>query len=353
MMKTLEFVVTNIVQETPNARSYYLLPSNNEPLKYEAGQFLTLEINLNDNVVRRSYSMSSTPGIDPFISITIQQIANGEISRHLFNHLHKDSVIRTLEPAGRFTLQTSDKLQRTIFFIAAGSGITPVFSLLKKVLHTEPLSKIVLLYQNKNQAYTIFYHSLMQLEEKFPDRLNIVFLFSQPDYGSTSQRLNIDLLESLILQYNSTGKEKAIFFTCGPKAFMRMVEYTVRTAGYASEQIHKEFFLVDPVPAPPPPIDRSPRKAIIYLNGEEYEITVRYPQTILQAALEQSVLLPYSCRGGRCSTCVARCTKGKVMMSINEILTDKDLSNGLVLPCVGYALSDVELKYEVSNDESI
>jgi ring-1,2-phenylacetyl-CoA epoxidase subunit PaaE len=352
-MKTFEFVVNDIIQETPNTRSYYLLPTSTQSIKYEAGQFLTLEINRNDRIVRRSYSISSTPGIDPIISITIQQIANGEISRHLFNELRKGSIIRALEPAGRFILETNKAFQRTIFFVAAGSGITPVFSLLKKVLYTEPLSKVVLLYQNKDKAHTIFYQALMDLEEKFSSRFNLIFLFSKPSDGGTIQRLNMDLLESLVLQYHPEEKEKAIFFTCGPKAFMRMVEYAVKTAGYESEQIRKEFFLVDPIPAPPPPIDSSQKKAVIHFNGQEYNITVRYPQTILQAALEQSLLLPYSCRGGRCSTCVARCTKGKVMMSINEILTDKDLANGLVLPCVGYAMSDVELKYEVSSDESI
>ena len=154
-------------------------------------------------------------------------------------------------------------------------------------------------------------------------------------------RLNNWLLEDLLGM--DTGH--ALFYLCGPPAFMRMVLFTLRLMGVAETQIRKENFTVEYVPPPPLLSDPSPKRVVIHTAETQYAFEVAWPSTILQAALDHHIPLPYSCKGGRCSTCVARCLNGKVKMSINEVLTEQDIREGLVLTCVGYAETDVELKY--------
>lgn len=126
---------------------------------------------------------------------------------------------------------------------------------------------------------------------------------------------------------------------------MRMAQFTLKWMGFEDEQIKKENFTVEFVPPPPLLVDISAKKILIHYQKETFKINATYPVSILQAALDHDIQLPYSCRSGRCSSCVAKCIKGKVKMSNNEVLTEKDLENGLVLTCVGYAETDVELEF--------
>ena len=141
-------------------------------------------------------------------------------------------------------------------------------------------------------------------------------------------------------------------YICGPKQFMRMAQFTLRVMGYEDARISKENFVVDFVPPPPFMTDTSPKEVTIHIHGKTHILQVAYPHNILEAALSNNIQLPYSCRGGRCSTCTAKCVKGRVKMSINDVLTDRDnkkvvmdLAEGLVLTCVGYAETDVELEF--------
>jgi ring-1,2-phenylacetyl-CoA epoxidase subunit PaaE len=126
---------------------------------------------------------------------------------------------------------------------------------------------------------------------------------------------------------------------------MRMAQFTLRTLGIIEAHIKKEYFTVEHYAAPPPVFDKTPRKVVIHDGPTVQTFETKWPDTILQAGLNHGIHLPYSCRAGRCSTCVARCVKGRVKMTNNEVLTDDDLRKGLVLTCVGYAETDVELSF--------
>jgi ring-1,2-phenylacetyl-CoA epoxidase subunit PaaE len=228
-----------------------------------------------------------------------------------------------------------------LFFIVAGSGIGPVFSLVKKILAEEPLTRIILIYQNYNEAATIFRKELAAL------RVNNLFawidLLSEPAApGVQPQRLNNSLLENLVRSYTVQGKEN-LFYLCGPRSFMLIVQFVIKFMGYRQEQIFKETFVVDSVPPPPLITDQSPKEIRLRWKNRDFNFTSTYPENILQSALRHHIHLPYSCRGGRCSSCMVRCVSGKVKMSINEVLTSHDLQQGWVLTCVGYAETDVEL----------
>jgi ring-1,2-phenylacetyl-CoA epoxidase subunit PaaE len=151
-------------------------------------------------------------------------------------------------------------------------------------------------------------------------------------------------LERLI-EENVTKEKEKYFYLCGPVSFMRMAQFTLKWMGYDDEHIKKENFTIDFIPPPPLLIDSSPKEITIHFNKQIFRINASYPVSILQAALDRNIQLPYSCRSGRCASCIAKCVHGKIKMSNNEVLTDNDLKKGLVLTCVGYAETDVELEW--------
>jgi ring-1,2-phenylacetyl-CoA epoxidase subunit PaaE len=334
-MQNINFTINKIVEETPGSKTFYL--SAKEKIIYQAGQFLTFLINLYGKDIRRSYSLGSTPGVDDELCITIKRIENGAVSRYFFDHLQPGDQLTSLQPSGRFVIDRT--ASNTFVFIAAGSGIIPIFSLIKQVLFQQA-NRVVLIYQNTDVNHSIYHTKLHELKLQFDERFTLVQLFSKPSHG-VLQRLNNMLLEKIIneqkLQNNPT------FYLCGPSAFMRLAEFTLRVLGFDKELIHKENFVIDFIPHAPFMVDTSPKKVVIHFNNQTHQLQVAYPQNILQAALKNNIQLPYSCRGGRCSTCAATCTSGKIKMSINDVLTEKDLANGLILTCVAYPESDVEI----------
>lgn len=335
----------DVVKETPNAYSFVLENETGENIYYQAGQFLTFIFNGKSGEIRRSYSISSAPGVDELPSITVKRIQNGEISRHLINHVHIKDVLTSIYPAGLFTIETNAFQKRQFNFIAAGSGIVPVFSLIKKILKEEPLSMILLIYQNHNETEIIFAKQLAAIEKEFSPQLKWISLLSKPvSKNHLPQKLNNSLLEKLIEELTDKKKEN-LFYICGPPSFMRMAQFTLKWLGFEDEKIRKENFTFEPAAAPPLISDTSPKEIFIRFNKQVFKIKAVYPQNILQAALNNNLQLPYSCRSGTCASCVARCIKGKIKMSNNEVLTEKDVENNLVLTCVGYAETDVELEF--------
>lgn len=343
-MALLQWKVVAVTHETNEANTYALEPLNGDTISYDAGQFLTFLFTHTGHELRRSYSVSSTPGIDKYISVTVKKKKNGEISRYILKNWHPGTIVISIAPAGRFTIDTDNNQQREFFFVAAGSGITPVYSLLKKVLQFEPLSTVVLLLQNHDERSIIFHQQLLQLEKQYPGRLKRIDLLSKPTHHHIPpQHLNNTLLEKLIIEHRNASFVDTFFYTCGPDLFMRMVQFTIMLMGFEEEQFRKEIFTIDKLPSPSFTLEPVARRLVIHYGKETYSFTTSYPETILQTALNNHVALPYSCKAGQCSTCVAKCLSGSVIMSRNEVLTEEDLQSGLVLTCVGYAETDIIL----------
>jgi ring-1,2-phenylacetyl-CoA epoxidase subunit PaaE len=335
--------VSDIRPEAHNTKTIFVERTDG-PLSYQAGQFLTLLLRIHGRELRRSYSFSTTPGIDPVAAITVKRVPNGEVSRYLLDHLRVGDILHTLPPAGRFALdETADPL----VFIAAGSGIVPIFSLLKTALALQSHHKIILITQQHDPAASPFLaqlHALTTVNGK--DRLRWIEWLSVRD-----GRLNNWLLEEWILTLlppvdHPSQPVLPHFYLCGPPSFMRMAQFTLRLLGFPDELIKKENFTVEYVPPPPLLADTTPRQVTILQKDSTFSFEAVWPDTILRAAERQHISLPYSCRGGRCSTCTAKCLSGKVKMSINEVLTEKDLQDGLVLTCVGYAETDITLIFQ-------
>ncbi len=344
MKDFLELRIKEIIPETADAATYLLENISGQPVHYQAGQFLTLLLEHNGRELRRSYSLSSAPEIDPDLAITIKRVTNGEVSRYLLDTLKAGDVIRSLYPAGRFTLQTDARYQRDIFLFGAGSGLTPLYSILKTILRQEPQSRVILINSNKNPRNALFWQPVNNLAVQFPQQFKCIHLFSDPAPGSGQYpvRLNISLVQQLVNENLSFDRNQAQFFVCGPPFYMRMVRMALIFMEFREEVIHREHFVTEPLKiAQPQPTQAATAKPVqLIYRHQTYTIEVPPGQFILKAALNNGIQLPYSCQGGLCSTCAGKCKQGKVKMMINEVLTDREVAEGWVLTCVAYPLSE-------------
>lgn len=329
----LQLKIEDIKWEAADTATFFLRSLNGQKVSYKAGQFITLVFDHHGEELRRSYSISSSPNED-LLAITIKRVPNGELSRFLLTHARIGDVWQAVEPAGRFVLNT-DEDERDIFFFAAGSGITPIFSQIKHALNHSGKSRLTLIYSNRNAAGILFKTELEALQHKHPDRLKIIHLLSDE-----AKRLNNVIAEQLVRKQAHYTLNNALFYLCGPFDYMRMVRLTLIYIGISADNIRKENFVLDTVAVSAHPVIFRPHKVRIAFGGETYDITAGENQSILQAALQNNIPLPYSCRVGMCSTCTAKCKSGQVRMTQNEVLTDKDLADGWVLACTGYVMGD-------------
>jgi ring-1,2-phenylacetyl-CoA epoxidase subunit PaaE len=342
----LQLRITKIISETNDTKSFFLQPLSQNFISYKAGQFLTFIFQHRETEIRRSFSLGSVLRVDEEMFITVKRKPNGEISRLLFDHYKEGDILNAIFPSGKFILD--ENIFTIYYFISAGSGIVPVFALMKELLFFHSYAKIILINQSRSEDDIIYENELQQLKKQFSARFEWIQFFSRPKIQQhISTRLHNDLLEEIISSQTKNEKLRNVaFYLCGPLNYMRMAQFTLKLNGVKDEQIHKEQFVIESIAAPPLIKDFSPKNIILHFNRQTFYFTSAYPQTILDAALKQNIALPYSCKAGQCSTCVAFCKSGKIKMSVNEVLTEKDLNKNLVLTCVGYAETDAELDFD-------
>jgi ring-1,2-phenylacetyl-CoA epoxidase subunit PaaE len=349
-MSFIQLRITAIVQETADTKTFFVEPVEQTTVHYKAGQFITLIFRLKGREVRRSYSLGSSPLADRQLFFTVKRKVNGEISRQLQDHYKAGDLFTALLPSGMFTIEVPEA--PVYFFIAAGSGITPVFSLIKELLYRNNDSNIILINQCRDEENIIYKKALSELQKKFANRFELIIFFSRPKSAPFMvQHHNNLLLENIIRQkINNSEKSTVKFYLCGPLSFMRMAEFTTRQMGFLNEQIKKEQFIIEPAPSPPLISDTSSKILVIHYQRKTFKLETGYPVTLLDAGLKYGIPLPYSCKAGICGTCVAKCVKGKIIMSRDEVLTEKELKQGLILTCVGHPVNgdiELEIKTEV------
>jgi ferredoxin-NADP reductase len=305
-------------------------------IRYKAGQYITLVQQVAGEEVRRSYSITSSPQLNEPLTIGVKRVENGLFSRQLIDHAKPGDKWTTTGAGGLFVLPDNIQDYHQVFFFAAGSGITPIYSLIKTILHCYPHLSVVLIYSNALPEKTVFYQALQQLAEKFKERFILEFLYST-NPKLEKARLYRELLLELTDKLSVTEKGKTLFFVCGPESYMRMCIFTLQAIGVPKNNIKRENFVVHSIShkniLPP---DKETHQVQINFGEKSYEFDVVYPDSILKAAKKIGINLPYSCEVGRCGNCVAKCVKGTVWHSYNEVLTDRELEQGLVLTCVGH-----------------
>lgn len=335
--------IRTIRKETSDTKTFVL--ESDQPVTYQPGQFVTLVLKKGEQEIRRPYSFSSHPKWDPLPFITVKRIPNGEMSRWLCDEATEGEDVSTSGVSGMFTLPPDTTTFKQVLLLAAGSGITPLFSILKEVLRFHPHLRVLLIYSNRSESSTIFLDELKSLARTYPSRLTIEFLFSDAK-NLRRARLGKYVLEE-ILQQQLTEPREVLSFICGPLDYRQMVNITLLNEGIPASQIRKEIFHTPTPRVQPEPPDKLAHQVTLLMGGDKFTLSVQYPQTILQAAREAQIELPYSCEAGRCGTCAATCVKGNVWMARNEVLLDKELEKGRVLTCTGYPIGgDIQIIFE-------
>jgi ring-1,2-phenylacetyl-CoA epoxidase subunit PaaE len=268
------------------------------------------------------------------LKVAVKAVANGNFSSFANSELKVGDVIEVAPPNGRFVFEPNASNARTIAAFAAGSGITPVMSILKSALEGEPKSNFVLIYGNKSPKDTIFLDELLQLQSKYQDRLKLHFVYSQSQIDKALfGRIETSTINFLLKNdYKDTKFDR--FYICGPEPMIHTVKDVLLESGINESQILFELFTVT---TPAKPIDDSlidgKTKVTVMLDDEETSFVMDQKKSVLEAALAENIDAPYSCQGGICSSCLARLTEGEVTMRQNNILTDSELEEGLILTC--------------------
>ena len=351
-MQQIKVKIVKVSDETPDTRSFYIERVDGLPISYAAGQFITLLFDINGRDVRRSYSLGSSPGFEKDVFITVKRKENGEISRKLQDCYRNGDLLTCLPPAGTFVKEARWGADLYYFFFAAGSGIVPVFSIAKSLLHEDPQARIVLCNQAVSEKNIIYKAQLEKIATQYENLEYLLYLSAPLDHETPVRRLNNLRVENIVKERlpNKEQCEKARFYLCGPTTFMRMVRFTLKLDGFNDEQIRQEQFVIQETRQPPPLInDTSPKHVKILSDEGVFEFDVQYPESILDAGKKAHITLPYSCGAAQCSTCAVRCVSGEVLMGKNDILTQKDLDRGFVLTCTGHPASDVILDYTNKN----
>ncbi|MBC7416580.1 MAG: ferredoxin--NADP reductase [Pedobacter sp.] len=330
-------------------------PADNMTIKFEscgqtyptylAGQFLSLIFKNNGKEIRRSYSFNSSPVVDEPLSITVKRVENGEISRLIHHKTVVGDVFDALAPQGIFSYHPIKTQKRDLFLFAAGVGITPLFSILKTALLSEEYSNVTLIYSNSSIEKVLFYEQLNTWQKNYPDRLTIIYLFSNSKNLATA-RLNKFYIERLLKKHLKFERSNALFYSCGPIIYMDLCRITLLGAGFAQSQVKRETFVLpedeldEDDGSSEKVIDKNTYSVVIKFNGKTDTLLIPYPKRILEVALANNINLPYSCQAGMCSACTAFCTKGGVTMDYNEVLTDDEIASGKVLLCTGHPTED-------------
>jgi len=318
--------VTAVIEETHDAKSFvFEVPQDQaEAFRYRPGQFLTLRLPVAGRHLPRCYSMSSAPGLDAAPRVTVKRVDAGRGSNWLCDQIKVGDSLELLPPAGQFTPRT---LVGDFLLFAGGSGITPVYSILRSVLEAGS-GRVLLFYANRDQRSVIFAEPLDQLLSQYPQRLQVIhWLDSVQGIPSLTQ-----------LAEAAKGWNSAQAFICGPGPFMLACEAALSMLGMASDMIHVERFASLPdeedlLPSAAVPAVVDSAQVEIHYLGQVLQLECGGNESVLDAALRQKIELPHSCMAGMCAACMCQLQSGTVQMRVNDVLDEKDLSRGWILAC--------------------
>ncbi len=342
----MQLTVEKIIRETDDAVSVvFKNPGFFKRVKYKAGQFLTLKLPIKDKIENRAYSLSSSPSKDKFLRITVKKVDNGLVSNFICNELKEGQKIEVEKPMGSFFVSPDQRKQKQYIMLAAGSGITPIYSILQSILAKEKKSRIVLIYSNRGKDSIIFKDKLEALAEQYPEKFAVHHLLgvkSSGDLGLNyhSKRFDAQTLDFL-MEKEKLEYKHSDFLLCGPEGFMDAVLDVLNKKDVAPERIKKEAFSVDLSKLIADSGDNAVASAVkINGVGGNDTIQVEKGKTILQAALDQDIAIPYSCRSGMCSSCKAICKTGDVSMIDGHLLPQSEVDQGFILTCVAFPQSE-------------
>lgn len=338
--------VREVVKETADTVTLYF-DQPNPILDYKPGQFLTLVMDFEGKEHRRSYSLCTSPFVDPFPGISVKKMPGGLFSTFLTERIFPGKTINVLNPLGNFTTDFHSKNKRHFFLIAAGSGITPIMGILKSVLANEPNSKISLLYCSRNEDQIIFEKELNSLVEKNADQLEVIHNLSQPktEWTGLKGRLTKETILDFAQKAELDKSFEKEYFACGPEGMMENFMAVMSELNVAKAKIHHESFYSSAAEkahedAVSGKSGVMTRDVTVVIDGEEHSVTVDPSKTVLEAGLDLGLNMPYSCQSGLCTACRGKLLSGEVKMDEDEGLSESEKDQGYILCCVARPLTD-------------
>jgi ring-1,2-phenylacetyl-CoA epoxidase subunit PaaE len=344
----LNLNVEAIKQETEDTVSLLLKEKDDRDMSFFPGQFLTFIFNSNGEEVRRGYSIASSPDELPFLRVAIKKVKGGYATHHLLDSIHKNQRIKSLPPMGAFTIKPAPNIEREIVMFGAGSGLTPLISMIYSVLQNEPKSKIDLIYGNRNEDSIIFKDELEGLVKKYPDRFNLIYSLSLPsdNWNGLKGRITKEKTLDIISDLKIDSPEKIDYYLCGPEGMRNNVIEALTELNVGHDKIHKENFTIKII-EDDEEIEEIPREVTLIIHGERKRFVVDPGESIMEKGLTLGIDIPNSCQYGNCTTCKAKLLSGKLKLVDQTGLTEEEIQQGYCLTCIGYPASDnIVILYE-------
>lgn len=349
--------VTDVRRETPDAVSiaFAVPPELKDDYRFSPGQHLTLRRDCDGQEVRRSYSICN--GLDDSeMRVAVKKVEGGLFSTLCNETIRPGDTIEVMTPQGRFGVMPQSGKARNYLAVAAGSGITPILSLLRSILTREPDSRFALIYGNRNSKSIIFKEALEDLKDRFLGRLTVHHVLSreQQEIDLFNGRVDAGKIETLLKSF-APAAEIDHAFLCGPGAMIEEAKRVLTRLGTPESHIHIEYFSADGVPVTPrraaagaTTSDEKPvAQARITLNGSAYEFPMFDGETVIDAGERAGLEMPYSCRGGMCCTCRGKLVSGEVEMAVNYSLEPWEREAGYVLTCQSRPLTkEIAIDYD-------
>jgi len=346
--------ITDIKKETTDTVSiaFEIPASLKTEYSFIPGQYVTLKSTINGEDVRRAYSICSAP-YENELRVAIKQIPNGIFSTFANNELKTGDKLEVMTPNGHFYSEYKSDNKKDYVGFVAGSGITPILSIIKHVLRTELGSKFTLFYGNREVDSVIFGKEIDALKNQYPDRFSVQFIFSQENHGMDLfyGRIDAEKLEIWskgLFQISATDE----YFMCGPEAMTNDIRNFLDSNNVDSKKVHFELFNTSgstDEKAPTETTETVTANIKVIVDDEEYEFELGSDgKDILQAGVDAGVDLPFSCKGGVCSTCKAKVLEGEATMKLNYSLLDEEVEAGYILTCQAHPKSE---KLVVSFDD--
>jgi ring-1,2-phenylacetyl-CoA epoxidase subunit PaaE len=302
---------------------------------FYAGQHLTLKQTIHGEEIRRAYSISSAPS-DAEMTVGIKKVEGGAFSVWANESLKAGDSMEVMPPKGHFVFHTSTEPQHLAAF-AAGSGITPIMSIVHSVLESHPENTFVLVYGNQSPEETMYLREIQDLSIKYTDRLFVQFVYSRAhEEDALFGRIDGSTV-NLILRNKFKDRSFDHFYLCGPEDMINTVKEKLQQNDIAKDKVHFELFTTSQEEEVS--VLEGQTNMEVTLDDEVFTFVMDKKKLVLDAVLKENIDAPYSCQGGVCSTCIARVKEGKVEMVKNQILTDSEIEEGFILTCQSHPLT--------------